>query len=142
MVQNEILFKDMSYLEFWRPPCLVEQNRLCNFGRRHHEEHFCEMILNLEHWFRRRCRLKIILIWSSDGHFVQLSGTIGAMFVNGHNEKQFFARILNFDQWFRRRCRLNVFLIWSSGSPFVQRSKTVSAILVEACMRNNSAQLF
>ena len=26
----------------------MEQNHLCNFGRRHHEEKFCEIILNLE----------------------------------------------------------------------------------------------
>ena len=31
---------------------------LCNFGRRHYEEHSCEVILNLDKWFRRRCRLK------------------------------------------------------------------------------------
>ena len=33
-----------------------------NFGRDHHEEHFCENILNLDQWFRRRCLLKIFLI--------------------------------------------------------------------------------
>ena len=52
--------KDISYLELWLPLCLVEQNHLCNFGRRHHEEQFCEIILNLDQWFRRRCRLKNI----------------------------------------------------------------------------------
>ena len=36
----------------------AEQNHLCNVGRRHHEEQFCEIILNLDLWFRRRCRLK------------------------------------------------------------------------------------
>ena len=23
---------------------------LCNFDRRHHEEHFCEIILNIDQW--------------------------------------------------------------------------------------------
>ena len=62
MVQEEMSLKDMSYLELWQPLCLVERNYLCNFGRRHHEEQFCEIILNLDEWFRRRCRLKIFLI--------------------------------------------------------------------------------
>ena len=30
---------------------------MCNFGREHHEKHFCEIILNLDQWFRRRCHL-------------------------------------------------------------------------------------
>ena len=41
-------FKDISFLELWEPLCLVERNHLFNFGRRHHEEQFCEIILNLE----------------------------------------------------------------------------------------------
>ena len=39
----------------------MEQNHLCNFGRGHHEEHFCEIIFNLDQWFRRRCHLKDLL---------------------------------------------------------------------------------
>ena len=35
-------FKDISYLELWWPFCSAEQNHLCNFGRGHHEEDFCE----------------------------------------------------------------------------------------------------
>ena len=40
MVQEEIKFKDISYLEPWRLFCLGELNLLCYFGRGHHEEHF------------------------------------------------------------------------------------------------------
>ena len=59
MVQEEIKrFKDISYLELW---CSVEQNHLCNFGKEHHEEHFCD-ILNCDQWFRSRCRLKTFII--------------------------------------------------------------------------------
>ena len=32
-----------------------------NFGRGHHEEHFCKIILNLNHWLRR-CHFKTFLI--------------------------------------------------------------------------------
>ena len=39
----------------WLPFCSAERNHLCNFGR---EEQFCEIILNLDQWFRRRCHLK------------------------------------------------------------------------------------
>ena len=48
VVQEEMLFKDISYLELWQPFCLVGQNPLCNFGIGYYEEHFCEIILNLD----------------------------------------------------------------------------------------------
>ena len=35
-----------------------EWDHLCNFGRGHYGEHSCEIILNLDKWFRRRCHLK------------------------------------------------------------------------------------
>ena len=76
-------FKDNSYLELWRPFCSAERNHLCNFGKRHHEEQFCEIILKLDLWFKRRCCLKIFLIWSSGDPFVQWSGTICAILVEG-----------------------------------------------------------
>ena len=60
MVQDEILFKDICYLELWQPFCLGEPNHLCNYGRGCYEEQFCEIILNLSQWFRR-CRLKDFL---------------------------------------------------------------------------------
>ena len=75
--------KDISYLEVWYPPCSVEQNHLCNFGSRHHEEIFCEILLNLDQWFRRRCRLYIFLIWSFGGSFLQQSRTILEILVEG-----------------------------------------------------------
>ena len=46
-------------------------------------EQFCEIILKLNQWFRRRCLLKKFLIWSSGGIFVQWSGTICAILVDG-----------------------------------------------------------
>ena len=54
-------FKDSSSLELWQPFCSAERNYLCNFGRGYYEEQFCEIILNLDQWFRNRCRLKDFL---------------------------------------------------------------------------------
>ena len=75
--------KDISYLEVWQPPCSVEQNHLWNFGRRHHEEKFYEIILNLNQWFRRRCYLNIVLIRSFGRSFVQQSRIFCEILVEG-----------------------------------------------------------
>ena len=61
----------------------AEQNHLCNFSRRHHEEQFCEIILNLDQWFKRRCRFQMFLNWSSGSPFIQRSGSICAILVEG-----------------------------------------------------------
>ena len=61
MLMEEMLFKDISYLELWQPFCSAEHNHLCKFGRGSYEEQFCEIILNLGKWFRRRCCLKYFL---------------------------------------------------------------------------------
>ena len=83
MVQKQMSFKDISYLELWQPLCSADQNHLCNFGRRYYEEQFCEIILNLDQWFRRKCHLKVFLIWISGSPFVQRSITICAILVEG-----------------------------------------------------------
>ena len=43
VVQEEMLFKYISYLELWQPLCSVDWNHLYNFGRRHHEEQFVKL---------------------------------------------------------------------------------------------------
>ena len=73
--------KDISYLQLWWPLCSAEWDHLCNFGRRHYEEHFCE-ILNLDQWFQE-ILFKLILIFSSCGTFVQQSRTISAISEEG-----------------------------------------------------------
>ena len=48
-------------------PLFDQANRLCNFGRSHHEEQFCEIILNLNQLFRR-CLFKdysYLKLWRS-----------------------------------------------------------------------------
>ena len=89
MVQEEMLFKGIFYLELQQPLCSVDRNHLCNFGRRYHEEQFCENIWNLDQWFRRKCRLKVFLIWSSDSPFVQRSVTICAILVEDTLRKNY-----------------------------------------------------
>ena len=64
MVHEEMSFNDISYLQFWWPFCSAEWKHSCNFGRRHYEKHFSEIILDLDQLFRRRRHLKIILISS------------------------------------------------------------------------------
>ena len=61
VVQEEMLFKDISYLELWQPLCSVDRNHLCNFDSLHHEEQLCEITLNLAQWIRRCCS-KMFLI--------------------------------------------------------------------------------
>ena len=119
-------FKDISYLELWRPFCSTEWNHLYNFGRRHHEEQFCEIISNLVQWFKRRCRLKIFYLelWRP---FCSAERNHLCNFGRGHYEKQFCEIILNFGHWFRRRRRLKDFLsgalaalLFSGAEPFMQ----------------------
>ena len=86
MVQ-EMTFKGISYLELWQPLCSVDWNHLCNIRRRHHEEQFCEIILNVNQWFRGKCCLKVFLIWSSGSPFVQRSITICEILVGGIQRK-------------------------------------------------------
>ena len=64
--------------------CSAEQNHFSKTGRRSSKEHSGEIILKLVHWPKRRCHLKGFSIFSSDGHFVQWSGTILAILVEGH----------------------------------------------------------
>ena len=77
------MFKDISYQELWQPLCSVNWNHLCNIERMHHEEQSCEIIMNLDLWFRRKCHLKEFLIWSSVSPSVQPSVTVCAFLVEG-----------------------------------------------------------
>ena len=55
VVQKETSYKDIYFLELWQPFCSADQHTSLNFGRRYDEEHFCEIILNLDQWYRREC---------------------------------------------------------------------------------------
>ena len=92
-------FKDISYLELWWPICSAEWNHLCIVGPEHFEEHFCEIIYNLDKSFRRRCCLKVYLILSGSP-FVRRSETSCAILVEG----------------IIRNNSVILFLIWTSSS--------------------------
>ena len=86
-------FKDISSIEIWRPFCSAEQNHLCNFGRGNPEEQFCEIILNLDLWYRKRCCFGPF--FSEAEPFVH--------FNRGYPEKRFSEIILNLDLQLKRR---------------------------------------
>ena len=77
-------FYEFFYFYLWRPFCSAEQNHFSNFGKGSSKEHSCEIILKSAHWPRRRCGLNVFSIFYFDGHFVQRSGTILAILVEGH----------------------------------------------------------
>ena len=51
------------------------------FSRGHHEEHFCEIILNLDKRFRRRSHFKTFFIQSSGDYCIKPSKAICAIVV-------------------------------------------------------------
>ena len=73
----------------------------------HHEEQFCEIIMNLGQWFRRCC-LKDFL---SGAVVVLLFGGAEPLcnFERGHQGEHSCEVIWNLDQWFRRRCNIMLF---------------------------------
>ena len=54
------MFKEISYLELKQPFSSMEPHHFCNLIRVYHEDHFYEIILNLDQWFRR-CPFKDLL---------------------------------------------------------------------------------
>ena len=62
---------------------MAEMHHMCKIGRGHYEEHFCEILLNLDQWFKSKCRLKIFLIKSSGSPFDSWNGTVCAILVEG-----------------------------------------------------------
>ena len=113
-IPEEMSFKDISYLELWQPFCSAEQNHLAilveGINRGYQEEHFYEIILNLNlKWFRRICLFNIFyleLCWP----YCSAKGNHLCNFGRGHYEEQFCEFISNLGQWFRRRCCFKYFL--------------------------------
>ena len=88
VVQEEMSLKDISYLELRQPLCSVEWNHLCSFGRGYYEEQFCEIILNLDQWFRR-CLFKDISYLELWLHFCSVEWNHLCNFGTGYYEEQF-----------------------------------------------------
>ena len=110
-----MLFKDISYLELWQPLSSMGWNHLCNFGRRHIEEQSCEIILNLDQSFRRKCRLKVFLIWCPGSPFVQWSVSICAILLEGIMET-ILLNYFEFGSVVQEEMSFKRFLIWSMAT--------------------------
>ena len=118
--------KDNSYLELWQPLCAVKRNHLCNFGRRHHEEQFCEIILNLDQWCKD---ISYLELWQP---FFSAERNLLCNFCWGYHEAilwYYFEFGPVVQEMSFKRC-----LIRSSGGPCVWWSGTIYAILVEGIM--------
>ena len=133
-------FKDISYLELLRPFCSAERNHTYNICKRHYEEQFCEIILNLDQMVQEK-------ISSKDISYLELWQPLCLVELNHlcnfgwrHHEENFCEIILILGQWFRKRCPFKIFLIWSSGGPSEEGSHC--EILEEGILRNNSVKLF
>ena len=72
---------------------------LCNFGRGYYERQFCEIILNLGLWFRRRSRLKEFL-----------SGALAASY---SVERNYYAIL---QEGIMGNIHVKLYEIWTSGS--------------------------
>ena len=69
------------------------------------EEQFCEIILILDQWFRRRCHLKYFLSGNLAA-LVFVGAELFSCLGRGHYCKPSCEVILNLDLWFRKRCCL------------------------------------
>ena len=73
-----------------------------NLRRVQHEDHFCDIILIFDQWFRR-FHLKIFLSRALPAPFSAEQNHL-CNFGRSHHEEQFCEIILNLNQWFRRNC--------------------------------------
>ena len=80
-----------------------EWNHMWNFGRVHHEEQFCEIILNLGQWFRCCLKISYLVLWQSSCLVKQ---NHLCNFERGHHGEHSCEVKWNLDRWFRRRCPL------------------------------------
>ena len=121
VVQEEMLFKEISYVELWQPLYSVDWYHLCNIGRRNHEEQSCEIILNQEEIPFKG--ISYLELWQT---FCSEERNHLCNFDKGYQEEQFCEIILNLGQWFRR-CRFKDFLsgalaalLFCGAEPFMQ----------------------
>ena len=97
-------------------------------------QQFCEIISNLDRWFRRKRHLKVFLIWSSGSPFSAERNHL-CNFRRGitrNNSVNFF---LNMSQWFRR-WHLKYFLSVALVVLLISVAEPFYAILKEGIMGN------
>ena len=83
MVQEELLFKGISYLDIWQPFWSTECNHLCYCGRGYFEEQFCENYFEFVSVVQEQILFKRFFIWSSGSPPVRRSGPINAILKEG-----------------------------------------------------------
>ena len=118
-----MLFKNISFLQLWWPFCSAQPNHLCNFGRGHSKEHYCDIEFGpvvKEMQFKDFSYLELWWppLFSREEQLCS--------FQPGCYEENFCEISLNLDQWYRR-CLLKTFLsralvapLLSGVEPFVQ----------------------
>ena len=74
----------------------MELKHLGKFDRGHYKKSFCEIILNLDQYFRG-CRLKSLYIFNCGCHLSAEPNYLGNFGI-GHYEEHFCETILNLDQ--------------------------------------------
>ena len=119
---EEISYKDISIY-----------SSVSNFGRGHHEKHFCKIILIQEEML------------FNDISCLELRRPMWnrlCSFGRGHYDEHFSEVILNSGEWFRRRsCWLTDISYLEHWQP-LRWIKACCAIMLEGFMRNNSMKLF
>ena len=73
---------------------------MCNFGSGYHGVQFCEIVLNLDQWFRRCCLKDSLSRALTISCLVQWNHLCN--FCRGHYGEHLCEIILNLDQWLRR----------------------------------------
>ena len=118
MVQEKMWLKDIIYLELWQPLCLVEQNDLCYFGRKHHEKQSCELFFEFRPVVQEEMSFKGISYLKLWRPFCSAELNHLCNSCRWYYEEQFYEFFSNLDRWFRKRCHLKLFLIWCSSGTF------------------------
>ena len=86
----------------------MEHNDFSKFGRGSPKKHFCEIILKLVHWSKRRCHLKVFLFLALAAILFSGAERFSNFCIGSHKE-YFCEIILKSGQW-PMRCHLKVFL--------------------------------
>ena len=90
---------------------------MCNFGRVHHEEQFCEVIFEFGQVVQEMSfkDISYLELWwplcSGEHNHLHNFGRV-------HHEEPFCKIVLNLDQWFRRKCCLKIFSYLELWQPF------------------------
>ena len=89
--------KDIFLSRALAAPLLGREEQILQFEPGRYEKHFCEIILNLDQWIRRRYRLKTFSYLKLRWSLCSVEWNHLCNVVRGYHEKQFCEIILNLD---------------------------------------------